>query len=93
MKIATRSQKKSRQAICKNLIKAQTAVRKSHQVNGKNLVKLSFAWVSFVDRMTEKSSTLYISALANENAGSIYFGIKDDGIVKGEFIEKKIKKN
>ena len=36
---------------------------------------------------------IYISALANINAGSIYFGIKDDGIVKGEFIEKKIKKN
>ena len=40
--------------------------------------------------MTEKSSKLYISTLANENAGSIYFGIKDDGIVKGEVIENKI---
>ena len=45
VKISTRSRKKSRQAICKDLIKVQTPVRKSHQVNGKNLVKLSFACV------------------------------------------------
>ena len=46
---------------------------------------------TLADRMTCKGNkfSYYVSAFANHNGGHIYFGIRDDRIVKGQFIPKE----
>ena len=43
---------------------------------------------TLADRMTSKGNKLtsYVSAFANYSGGHIYYGITDEGVVKGEFI-------
>ena len=50
--------------------------------------------VSFADRVTNKSNKLerYFSAFANKDGGRLYYGITDNGTVKGEYIEEKSQK-
>ena len=56
----------------------------------KQLKAESSKCISLADRMTSKSNKLerYISAFANKNGGRIYYGISDEGVVKGEVIEE-----
>ena len=44
--------------------------------------------ITLADRMTGKANkfSCYVSAFANYSGGHIYYGITDEGIVKGEFI-------
>ena len=46
---------------------------------------------TLADRMTGNGNkfSCYVSAFANYNGGHIYYGITDDGVVKGEFIPKE----
>ena len=48
---------------------------------------------TFADRLVGKGNKFshYVSAFANFAGGHIYFGIKDDGEVEGEFIDEKEK--
>ena len=45
-------------------------------------------WTTLADRMTGKGNKFgcYVSAFANHSGGHIYYGIANDGVVKGEFI-------
>ena len=50
---------------------------------------------TLADRMTGKGNKFssYVSAFANHCGGHIYYGIKDDGVVAGEFIPNEKDKN
>ena len=45
--------------------------------------------VTLGDRMINKANKFakYVSAFANHRGGHIYYGVEDDGVVKGEFVE------
>ena len=47
--------------------------------------------VTLGDRMTNKANKFanYVSAFANHRGGHIYYGVQDDGVVTGEFVEDK----
>ena len=47
--------------------------------------------VTLGDRMTNKANKFanYVSAFANHRGGHIYYGVQDDGVVKGELVEDK----
>ena len=47
--------------------------------------------VTLGDRMTNKANKFanYVSAFANHLGGHIYYGVQDDGVVKGELVEDK----
>ena len=50
---------------------------------------------TLADRMTGKGNKFssYVSAFANHRGGHIYYGIKDDGVVEGEFVSNEKDKN
>jgi predicted HTH transcriptional regulator len=54
----------------------------------KNLKASSSKRTKLADRMTGKGNkfSCYVSAFANYNGGHMYYGIRDDGIVEGEWI-------
>lgn len=59
----------------------------------KNLEPRPSKCVTLADRMVGKSNKLpcYVSAFANHEGGTIYYGVNDEGIVEGEVIGKKDK--
>ena len=61
----------------------------------KNLKASPSKRITLADRMTGKGNKFssYVSAFANYSGGHMYFGIKDDGVVEGEFIPNEEDKN
>ena len=61
----------------------------------KNLKASPSNRITLADRMTGKGNKFssYVSAFANYSGGHMYFGIKDDGVVEGEFIPNEEDKN
>ena len=57
----------------------------------KNLKAISSKCTSLADRITGKGNKFsrYVSAFANHSGGHVYYGITDEGVVEGEFIEKE----
>ena len=54
----------------------------------KHLKAVASKRTTLADRMTGKGNkfSCYVSAFANYSGGHIYYGIRDDGVVEGEFI-------
>jgi hypothetical protein len=75
---------------CKNFMKHKiyTSVHESKTCQLKNLKAGASKSTTLADRMTGKGNkfSCYVSAFANHRGGHIYYGIRDDGVVEGEFI-------
>ena len=65
--------------------------RVSKTVQFKKLKAEKSKCVTLGDRMTNKANKFanYVSAFANHRGGHIYYGVQDDGVVKGELVEDK----
>ena len=72
------------------VLNQQVSFTESDFTQFKQLKAESSKCISLADRMTNKGNKLerYISAFANKNGGRIYYGISDEGVVKGEVIEE-----
>ncbi len=81
---------------CKIFLKDKNSgFHESKNCQLKNLEASPSKRTTLADRITGKSNKLscYVSAFANYNGGHIYYGIKDDGVVDGEFIPNEKDKN
>ena len=67
---------------CNKLVESKTTQLKCLKAEKSKCVKFS-------DRMTNKANRFakYVSAFASHLGGHIYYGVEDDGVVKGEFVE------
>ena len=72
----------------------KSGLHESKTVQLKNVKAEASKRTKLADRMTGKSNKFnyYVSAFANYKGGHIYYGIDDDGIVKGELIERENEK-
>ena len=63
-------------------------LRESKVIQFKHLKAEQSKRTTLADRITGKGNKFicYVSAFANHSGGDIYYGIDDDGVVKGEFI-------
>ena len=81
---------------CKIFLKDKNCgFHESRECELKNLEAGQSKRAALADRITGKSNKFssYVSAFANHNGGHIYYGIKDNGVVEGEFIQEKDDKN
>ena len=73
------------------VLNKQVPFQESDSNQFKHLKSEKSKCVSLADRMTNKSNKFdrYISAFANKNGGQMFYGINDDGVVKGQHITEE----
>ncbi|CAB4036113.1 schlafen family member 13-like [Paramuricea clavata] len=77
---------------CKTFVKdTNSSFQDNKSVQLKHLKAVASKRTTLADRMTGKGNkfSCYVSAFANHNGGHIYYGIRDDGIVEGEWISNE----
>ena len=67
----------------------QSGLSETKTVQLKNLKAAPSKSTTLADRMIGNKFDCYVSAFANYKGGHIYYGVRDDGIVAGEFIPKE----